>query len=70
MEERWHGIVGDAKQRWSMFSEEELHSLAGKRDELIQKLKEKYGMSHEQAEKEVNDFQQSQPQTRTSGGGH
>jgi uncharacterized protein YjbJ (UPF0337 family) len=75
MEERWHTIVGSAKQRWDKFSDQELHALRGKRDLLIQKLKEKYGMSHEQAEKEVNDFQASQteaanPQTRTSGGGH
>ncbi len=73
-QERWREIVVDAKQRWDKFSEQELHAIAGNRDALIQKLKDKYGMSHEQAEQEVNDFHESQsgtsnPQTRTSGGG-
>ena len=74
-QQRWHMIVDSAIQRWDKFSAEELHAIEGKRDVLIQKLKEKYGMSQEQAEKEADDFNRSQtgagnPQTRTSGGGH
>jgi uncharacterized protein YjbJ (UPF0337 family) len=74
IQDRWRDIVVDAKQRWDKFSEQELHTIAGNRDVLIQKLKDKYGMSHEEAEQEVKDFHESQtttgePQTRTSGGG-
>ena len=73
-QERWHMIIGAAKERWNRFSEQELHAIAGKRDALIQKLKEKYGMSQQQAEREADEFHESQseagkPQTRTSGGG-
>jgi uncharacterized protein YjbJ (UPF0337 family) len=74
IQDRWRDIVVDAKQRWDKFSEQELHAIAGNRDALIQKLKDKYGMSHEEAEQEVKDFHESQttttePQTRISGGG-
>ena len=73
----WGQAVTSARQRWDKFSTEELQELRGDRDALIRKLKEKYGMSHQQAEKEVDDFHQQQAgsqapggQTRTSGGGH
>ena len=61
-----------------MKSEYPLNPNPGKKDQFIGKLQERYGMSRDQAEKDLDAWQRGMttpshpeaPRTRTSGGGH
>jgi uncharacterized protein YjbJ (UPF0337 family) len=55
-EGRWNQLKGKVKQKWSEFTDDEIGKMEGKADELQGKLQEKYGLSKEQAKKEMNDF--------------
>jgi uncharacterized protein YjbJ (UPF0337 family) len=47
------------KQKWGKLTDDDLTTVAGKRDELAGILQKKYGYAKDQAEKEVDDFSRS-----------
>ncbi len=56
MEGKWKQLKGQVRARWGKFTDSDLDIIAGKRDELMGKLQEKYGYTKDQAEKELDDF--------------
>jgi uncharacterized protein YjbJ (UPF0337 family) len=54
VEGNWKQLKGKAKQQWGKFTDDELDVIAGKKDELIGKLQERYGMARQEAEREAN----------------
>lgn len=44
------------KQRWGKLTDDDVTALSGKKDELIGKLQERYGITREQAQKEADDW--------------
>jgi uncharacterized protein YjbJ (UPF0337 family) len=55
-EGKWKQMKGSVKQRWGKLTDNDLTMLSGKKDELIGRLQERYGITSEQAEKEANEF--------------
>ena len=53
---QWKQLRGEIRKQWGKLTDDELDRIAGERDKLIGKIQEKYGMTKEQAEREVNDF--------------
>lgn len=49
----WRQFVGEVKQRWSKLADSDLMECEGKRDELVGKLQKLYGMSADEAGKEI-----------------
>jgi len=56
IEGRWKQIKGAVKQKWGKLTDSDLDIIAGKKDQLIGKLQEKYGISKEEAEKQVREW--------------
>ncbi len=56
VEGNWHQLKGKLRQHWGKFSDDELDVMHGKREEFVGKLQEKYGITKEQAEDELNSF--------------
>jgi uncharacterized protein YjbJ (UPF0337 family) len=54
IEGNWKILKGKAKQQWGRFTDDELDVIAGKKDVLIGKLQERYGMARQEAEREAN----------------
>ncbi len=52
----WKQWTGKLKAKWGKLTDDDLTSIAGKRDQLLGKLQERYGYQKEQAEKEVDAF--------------
>ena len=52
----WKQFTGKVKQRWGKLTDDDLTTIAGKRDQLAGLLQERYGYAKEQAEKELNEF--------------
>ncbi len=59
IEGRWREIKGRIRQKWGQMTDDEFEKIAGKKDELLGWLQNKYGYSKEQAEKEIDEFGRS-----------
>lgn len=54
IEGQWQQLAGKAKSRWGKLTDDDLTNVAGKKDQLIGKLQERYGFIKADAEKQVD----------------
>jgi uncharacterized protein YjbJ (UPF0337 family) len=52
----WKQFTGKVKAKWGKLTDNDLTTIAGKRDELAGILQQKYGYAKDQAEKELDEF--------------
>ena len=52
----WKQFTGQVKAKWGKLTDDDLTTIAGKRDQLVGKLQERYGYQKDRAEKELDDF--------------
>lgn len=57
IEGNWKKFKGKAKQEWGKLTDDQLEVIAGKRDQLLGTIQEHYGISREEAERQINAFQ-------------
>ena len=56
IEGNWKQMMGSARERWGKLTDDDWHTVGGKKDQLIGKLQERYGYSREQADRELDDW--------------
>ncbi|MEO6564826.1 MAG: CsbD family protein [Casimicrobiaceae bacterium] len=56
IEGNWKQITGKAKVQWGKLTDDDFDVIAGKKDQLIGKIQESYGISKDEAEKQVDLF--------------
>jgi uncharacterized protein YjbJ (UPF0337 family) len=52
----WKQMSGKVKEKWGDLTDDDLVQIAGKRDQLIGKIQERYGIAKEAAERQVDEF--------------
>lgn len=57
MQGKWKEYSGKARERWGRLTDDDLEKIAGKRDQLIGKIQQSYGIAKEEAEKQVAEFE-------------
>lgn len=57
IEGNWKQFKGNALQQWGKLTDDQLDEIAGKRDVLLGKIQETYGLSRDETEKQVTDWQ-------------
>jgi uncharacterized protein YjbJ (UPF0337 family) len=57
LEGKWKQFRGQVKEKWGRLTDDELDVIAGNRDKLIGKLQEKHGLSKEEAERQLEEWQ-------------
>jgi uncharacterized protein YjbJ (UPF0337 family) len=60
IEGNWKQLKGKAKQQWGELTDDDLDVIAGKRDVLAGKIQECYGITKDEAEKQLNEWQDMQ----------
>jgi uncharacterized protein YjbJ (UPF0337 family) len=65
LEGQWKQMKGKAKEKWGKLTDSDLDVIAGKRDQFLGKLQERYGYTREQAERDLTDWERTQTQTKT-----
>jgi uncharacterized protein YjbJ (UPF0337 family) len=50
---KWTQLKGSVKERWGKLTDDDLKVIDGKRDLLVGKIQERYGVTKENAENEV-----------------
>jgi uncharacterized protein YjbJ (UPF0337 family) len=57
---QWNGVGGKAKAQWHKLSDEEWRVVREKRDRLVAKIKDKFGVSTKEADHQVKHFEDMQ----------
>jgi uncharacterized protein YjbJ (UPF0337 family) len=56
VEGRWKQYKGKLQEKWGKLTDDDLHVINGRRQMLVGKIEEHYGMSKEIAERQVEEF--------------
>jgi len=56
----WKQFSGTVKVQWNKLTDDEVDQIAGRREILLGKIQEKYGIAKEEAEKQVKDWEKTQ----------
>lgn len=56
IEGNWKQLKGKAQEKWGEITNDEMDVIAGKKDQLVGQIQSKYGITKEEAEKQVKDF--------------
>ena len=59
IEGNWKQFKGKIKETWGDLTDDELEEIAGKRDVLLGKIQEKYGIAQDEADKRIKDFEKT-----------
>jgi uncharacterized protein YjbJ (UPF0337 family) len=56
---KWKQSTGAVKEKWGKLTDDDLTVIAGKKDQLVGKIQERYGIAKDAAEKQVDEFTNS-----------
>jgi uncharacterized protein YjbJ (UPF0337 family) len=56
VEGSWKEFKGRVREQWGRLTNDEVDVIAGRRDKLVGKLQEHYGISREEAERQVREW--------------
>jgi uncharacterized protein YjbJ (UPF0337 family) len=57
VEGNWKQLKGKVKEQWGKLTDDQLDVIAGKRDQLAGKIQEVYGVTKEEAERQLADWE-------------
>jgi uncharacterized protein YjbJ (UPF0337 family) len=57
IEGNWKQVKGKVKQQWGKLTNDQLDMVSGRRDQLIGKIQESYGIARDEAERQVTDWE-------------
>ena len=60
MKGNWKQFVGKAKEKWGRLTNDDWTVVEGKRDQLVGKIQERYGITREEAERQLGEFERTQ----------
>jgi uncharacterized protein YjbJ (UPF0337 family) len=56
IEGNWKQLTGQVKAQWGQLTGDDLTQIAGRRDQLVGKIQERYGVAKEDAEQQMHDW--------------
>ena len=59
IEGQWKQLKGKVITQWGKLTDDDLDVIAGKREELAGRIQERYGVTREEAQKQVEKWQSS-----------
>jgi uncharacterized protein YjbJ (UPF0337 family) len=57
IEGNWKQVKGHFREKWGKLTDDDLDVIAGKREQLVGKLQNLYGLKKEEAEEQLETFQ-------------
>ena len=63
IEGKWKQASGKVREKWGKLTDDDLTVIAGRRDQLVGKIQERYGLAKDAAEKQVDEFVRSYNET-------
>jgi len=56
MEGQWKQVKAQLKSKWAKLTDDDVQNLAAKKDDLVGKIQERYGILKDEAERQVDAF--------------
>jgi len=56
---KWKQSLGVVKEKWGKLTDDDLTAINGRKDQLVGKIQERYGIAKNVAEKQVDEFTRS-----------
>jgi uncharacterized protein YjbJ (UPF0337 family) len=56
LEGKWKQIKGEVREKWGQLTDDDIQVIAGRRDQLIGRIQQRYGIAKEEATREVDTF--------------
>lgn len=53
---KWKRFIGSARERWGKLTDNDSETIAGKKDQLIGRIQERYGLAKAEAEKQADEW--------------
>jgi len=53
---KWTQFKGSARQKWGKLTDDDLDQIAGRRETLVGKIQERYGIMKEEAQKRADEW--------------
>jgi uncharacterized protein YjbJ (UPF0337 family) len=66
IEGNWKQFSGKVKEKWGKLTDDDLTRIAGKKDQLVGMIQERYGIKKEEAQKELDEFYRTQAEPVTA----
>jgi uncharacterized protein YjbJ (UPF0337 family) len=60
VEGNWKTFKGQVQQQWGKLTDDDLDIIAGKREELLGRIQNAYGLSREDADKQIRAWEKNQ----------
>lgn len=64
-EGNWKQIKGKVKEQWGKLTDDDLDMINGRRDQLVGRIQERYGLAREMAEERLREFESKYTPTPT-----
>ncbi|MDM0046372.1 CsbD family protein [Variovorax dokdonensis] len=61
IEGNWKQVKGKVREQWGKLTDDDFDVIAGKRDQLLGRIQERHGISRDEAEKQVKDWESRNP---------
>ena len=56
IEGKWKQFTGSARERWGKLTDDDCDKIAGKKEHLVGRIQERYGIKKEEAEKQADEW--------------
>ena len=56
LEGKWKQYKGEVREKWGKLTDDDLHIIAGRREQLIGRLQERYSIAKDVAAREADEF--------------
>ncbi|MGH9747379.1 MAG: CsbD family protein [Candidatus Acidiferrales bacterium] len=56
LEGKWKQYKGQIREKWGKLTDDDIHVIAGQREQLVGRLQERYGIAKEVAAKQADEF--------------
>ena len=60
VEGNWKQLKGKAREKWGKLTDSDFEQVAGKKDQLIGRIQERYGITREEAQKQADEWARAQ----------
>jgi uncharacterized protein YjbJ (UPF0337 family) len=59
VEGNWKTFKGQVKQQWGKLTDDDLDVISGKRDELVGRIQNTYGLARDEADRQVTEWEKN-----------